>query len=120
MDALRALREARHLTQNQVAANLGVSRSTYAKWEISEREPDKAALLSIADLFGVTIDFLLGRPSAMVSFAPDTSDDPTENMRVAMEHALKRPVDREDAETLLEAYDRLTKPKNLTPRPQQP
>jgi transcriptional regulator with XRE-family HTH domain len=112
MDTLRILREAKDLKQHQVAEMLGVDRSTYTRWETGDREPDNSSLVRIADLFQVTTDYLLERPFAFVSYSPgNTETDPTENMRIAMELALNRPVDRAHAETLLVAYDRLTRSK---------
>ncbi len=81
---LSALREVSRQSQQEVADKLGVSRSTYAKWEISAREPDHCMLVKIADLFAVTTDYLLARPHAVVSYS---------------------------VEALLEVYDRLTRPK---------
>lgn len=34
---------------------------TYQRYENAEREPDATALLALADYFGVTTDYLLGR-----------------------------------------------------------
>lgn len=108
MVALKALREAKGMTQQDVANLLRVSRSTYAKWEIGKREPDNSILLDVADLFQVTTDYLLGRPYAMVTFAPNPSKDSVEKIRIAMEDILRRPVDRSDVDALVEVYDRLT------------
>ena len=48
------------LTQEELAAILGVDRSTLASWEVNRREPDIATLRRIADFFGVSIDWLVG------------------------------------------------------------
>ncbi len=61
MDNLIKARKERGLTQAQLAARLGVSRSTVAMWESNKAQPDNDMLNKIADLFDVTVDYLLGR-----------------------------------------------------------
>lgn len=56
---LKALRENKGLTQQKMANKLGISRGTYAHYEINRREPDDATKLKIASFFGVTTDYLL-------------------------------------------------------------
>ncbi len=56
---LRLLRGDR--SQREVAEALKVTRSAYSMYEIGERAPDEALLVRIADYFGVTTDYLLGR-----------------------------------------------------------
>lgn len=57
---LRALRNARNLTQQEVANRLGIHRSTYAKYETGDNEPDHETLQRLADFFDVSVDYLLG------------------------------------------------------------
>lgn len=54
------LRHARGLTQQNVADGIGVSRATYAHYEIDRREPDNNTLIKIAGFFNVSTDYLLG------------------------------------------------------------
>ena len=58
---LKELRKKNELTQQAVAEQLQVDRSTYAKYEIGRVCPDQQGLLALAELFGVTVDYLLGR-----------------------------------------------------------
>lgn len=58
---LKDLRKQKNMSQQKLADMLGVSRSTVAMWEISTNEPDNDTLSRLADLFGVTVDYLLGR-----------------------------------------------------------
>jgi len=55
------LRDKRGWTQEQLAASLGISRAALSHYEKNRREPDTETLTKIADLFRVTIDYLVGR-----------------------------------------------------------
>lgn len=59
-DRLIALRKEKHLTQAEIAKILNLSRSTYSGWEIEGKEPDVETLCFLANLFGVSCDYLLG------------------------------------------------------------
>ncbi len=56
---LKDLRESRGMTQEQLADFLNLSRSTIAGYEARNRQPDFEHLVTIADFFQVTIDYLL-------------------------------------------------------------
>jgi len=60
---LAFLRDQRGLTQEELAASLGISRASLSHYEKSRREPDAETLTKIADLFEVSIDYLVGRTS---------------------------------------------------------
>lgn len=47
------------LTQEELAAQLGVSRQAVSKWEGALSVPDMERIIQLAELFGVTIDYLL-------------------------------------------------------------
>lgn len=55
------LRQAKGLSQVEIAKRLGLSRSAISMWELGTREPDFDTLELIADYFNVDIDYLLGR-----------------------------------------------------------
>lgn len=58
---LKELRENIGLSQYTFAEKFGVSQSTVGNWEAGKREPNFATMQRIADFFGVTVDYLLGR-----------------------------------------------------------
>lgn len=58
---LKALRQSMNLPQEQLAHLLGVDRSTISSYESSMRQPSLDTLSRIADVFGVSTDYLLGR-----------------------------------------------------------
>jgi len=60
-ERLTQLRKQNKMTQEQIAKRLGIHRGTYSNYEANKRDPDYEMLKKIADLFGVTTDYLLGR-----------------------------------------------------------
>lgn len=58
---IRDLREDRDLTQAQVGAAINVPQRTYAYYESGQRMIPPHVLCALADFYGVSVDFLLGR-----------------------------------------------------------
>ena len=56
---IAALRRAQGMTQITLAEKLHYSDKAISKWERGESLPDISVLKEIADLFGVTVDYLL-------------------------------------------------------------
>ncbi|MDE6059110.1 MAG: helix-turn-helix domain-containing protein [Clostridia bacterium] len=48
-------------TQRQVAEHLGISQPSYIRYENGSSEPTLENLVKIADLYEVSVDYLLGR-----------------------------------------------------------
>ena len=53
------LRDAKGMTQEQVAEVIGISRQSYAKWEQGETVPDIDKCARLAAFYGVKIDALV-------------------------------------------------------------
>jgi len=58
---LRELRRARDLRQQDVAESLKLTASAIGMYERGRRDPDSETLQQLADFFGVSTDYLLGR-----------------------------------------------------------
>ena len=58
---IRDLREDRDMTQAQVGAALHISQRTYAYYESGQRMIPTSVLSALADLYHVSVDYLLGR-----------------------------------------------------------
>ena len=58
---LRDLREDHYKTQQQIADILGTSQTMYARYERGANELPLRHLLTLADYYGVSVDYLLGR-----------------------------------------------------------
>lgn len=61
---LKKLRQNRHLKGQEVATVLGVALSTYTSYENRNSQPPFEVLIKIAILFGVSLDYLVGRGEA--------------------------------------------------------
>lgn len=69
------LRKSRQLTQEKLAAVLGVTNQTVSKWESAQCCPDIALLPRIAEFFGVSVDTLLGCGAPSASDPADAQED---------------------------------------------
>ena len=58
---VRQLRKDKHLTQAQVASRIGVTPSMVSSYETDIRLPSYDVMMRLADVFGVTVDYLLCR-----------------------------------------------------------
>ena len=58
---IRDLREDRDMNQTEIAKLLGMSQTGYSKYETGEHDIPTAILIKLADFYGVSVDFLLGR-----------------------------------------------------------
>lgn len=58
---IRDLREDKDLSQKQIAQMLGMSQTGYSKYETGENDIPTHILIKLADFYGTSIDYLLGR-----------------------------------------------------------
>lgn len=58
---LKELRKAKGISQLKLAMDLNTNQNTISRYETGEREPSINELIKIADYFGVSIDYLVGR-----------------------------------------------------------
>jgi transcriptional regulator with XRE-family HTH domain len=58
---IRDLREDRDMSQAKLAQLLGMSQTGYSKYETGENAIPAAILEKLADLYGTSVDYLLGR-----------------------------------------------------------
>ena len=93
---LRKARERKGWTQTYVCQKLGISNSTLSGYERNYREPDMGMIKAFADLYDVSVDWLLGRtniPNPIPTIAFHRSDDPMadlpEEARKSVENFIK-------------------------------
>lgn len=56
---IKALRESKNMTQEQLAAEVGVERTAVAMWETGKSSPRVQTLLKLAKTFNCTVDELV-------------------------------------------------------------
>ena len=78
---LKQLREARRITQDEMANALHVTTRAYAGWDRGERDVSTATLCQIADFFNVSTDYILGRVPMNIEVKKETPPDLPEGMR---------------------------------------
>lgn len=60
-ERIKDLRKRRKLSQRELAEKLNVSQQTVGSWETGRSEPNSEMMVRLADYFGVTTDYILGR-----------------------------------------------------------
>ncbi len=60
-ERLKNLRKSKNLKQSELAKILNIGRSTVSMWETGMNIPSIDVADKIADIFGVSVDYLLGR-----------------------------------------------------------
>ena len=74
-ETLSRLRRERGLTQAELGARLGISKSAVSMYECGNREPELDLLRAMADVFVVSESVLLGRPeSELVNDDPELTE----------------------------------------------
>ncbi len=66
---ISTLRKEENMTQMELADRLGISFQAVSNWERGNSMPDISKLPELAEIFGVTVDELLGEKSALVEAA---------------------------------------------------
>jgi transcriptional regulator with XRE-family HTH domain len=101
-EQLKALREARKLTQARLSELIGVNSRAYNRWERGGIVPQLDTLIKLADALNVSLDELSGRSTA-------ASEPAVHNPKL---HALLKEVDAlpdEDQQALVILMDSLVK-----------
>ena len=65
---IRSLRIDKGYTQKQIAEHLGVSQNTYSQYEIGVLNYPIEVLEKLADFYGVSVDYLLGRTNTKTPY----------------------------------------------------
>lgn len=85
----KEVRQARKLTQQQVADLLEIPLRTYQNYEREINEPDTDVLCKMADFYGVTVDYLVGYSD--IAFQVNQQLTPEESRLVDAYRQLSKP-----------------------------
>ena len=111
---IKELRELKGLTQSQLGSLVGASDKTISKWEKDKSEPESNVLVKFAEIFNVSLDFLLA------GNVPDIKTDTISKIELACREdniALLNNVDLEafdDKGKSIDYYAQKYKAKNIS------
>ena len=104
MKNLRMLREERGLSQQKLAEFVGSQQQSIHRYEVGDNEPDIHTMSLLADYFGTSIDFLVGRTDIRRKIEPvETYALNQEEMRLVDEVRSLAPGYRKYLATMLGA-----------------
>lgn len=87
---IATLRDKQGWTQEELAKRLGISRAALSHYEKNRREPDYETLTKLADLFRVSIDYLVGRTNNPQSQLDDDVRKFADQLELSDEDILSR------------------------------
>lgn len=83
------LRKGKGMTQQELAARLNYSDKAISKWERGESIPDVMILKQIADMFGVTVDYLLSDTHEPIPSFDDAEKKRAESEAARRQHSIR-------------------------------
>jgi transcriptional regulator with XRE-family HTH domain len=91
-ERIAKLRKELKLSQYELADRLGYSRGKLSNYEQGSRQPDYDTLQKLADFFGVTTDYLLGRTNDKKGFVneKDNYNPLTEINKMVKEYGIEQ------------------------------
>lgn len=69
-ETIRNLRIDRGYTQQQIADYLHIKQNTYSQYEIGVLNYPIESIMRLADFYGVSVDYLLGRTDVKAPYPP--------------------------------------------------
>lgn len=98
-EVLRSLRISKSLTQSEVAEKLGLTTNAYQSYERGTSEPNCKSLRTLADYYGVSVDYLIGRTNERYSENTVIEQYMTlpENVQVALLELIQKMADTNES-----------------------
>ena len=78
MNRLKELRQKNGFKQVALARQLGITQASLSAWETGKASPDTRNLEKLADIYGVSTDYLLGRDESPAPEPSVPDDEPWE------------------------------------------
>ena len=79
-ERLATLRKEKGLTQSDIADKLGITAQAVSKWENDQATPDIDCLVKLSDIFGISVDELLGKKKVAEMLPTPPTEDEIERM----------------------------------------
>lgn len=102
-EKIKEMRKKEGYTQEQLANELSVSRSTITNWETGKSVPDDNKIKAIADLFNISIDDLTNEDTDIENAVADS--DTTQNQKAEEENEKEEAEEAANAEELTAIKD---------------
>ena len=102
-ERLRELRKSKGYTQEALAKTIGITPGAIGLYEQDRREPDNDTLIALAEIFGISVDYLLGLdeiPTSISHYGSQNNDITFDDFTFAMYEETKDLTD-EQKEALL-------------------
>ncbi len=96
-ERLSKCRQDKNMSQTAVAEKLSITRQAYNHYETGQRQPTQETLSQLADLFGVSVDYLLGRTDEPI---PQSLDEQLDGIEFALLGEVKDLTDEEKQDIL--------------------
>ena len=87
---LKNLRKQAGLTQQQLAAQLGITKSVVSFYELQERSPSPEVLVKLAAIFHVSADYLLGLDTRETIDVSDLDEEDVHAVRMIVERLRRK------------------------------
>lgn len=110
MNRIKELRLEKFLTQSELGKVVGVNHSAVGKYEREELEPNISTLHKLADFFGCSIDYLVGREDDFGNVQRSSPGLTADEQQLLRNFALLGPFERE---TILIQINALAKEKGV-------
>lgn len=89
-DKLRTLRTEAGMTQTDLAKRLNITKSVVSYYELRERTPSPDVLIKLADIFHISIDYLLEINHKKMIDVSDLSDEDMRFLLITIETLRKK------------------------------
>ncbi len=89
-ERIKQLRQARSMTQVELASGLGVSKQCVSNWENDYIQPSIEMLIKLAEFFKVSTDYLLGRDDGLNINVSGLTEKEVAHIRMLVDDLLNR------------------------------
>ncbi|BBC77164.1 MULTISPECIES: XRE family transcriptional regulator [Lactococcus] len=108
-ERLKELRTEKNLTQKQIALKLNVAYQVYQRWEKGERQPKKESIENLANVFNVSVGYLLGETNIK---SGSEIDEIMEKLKVprqqkTIQFAKKQLIEQTEEDKIVHLYNSL-------------
>ncbi len=91
MKNLKLLRENMRISQQKLGEHIGVTQQAIHKYETNVSEPDIQTLISLANFFGTSVDYLIGNTGNPRKYSPEDTCQENSEEELHMEKYRRLP-----------------------------